>query len=62
MNRVADTGSIVLFTILSFSLALVLIMKKETIPPQMRRLLALVAVVLVSCSFFLIAFSLIRTP
>lgn len=62
MSRVADTGSIVLFTILSFSLALVLIMKKETIPPQMRRLLALVAVVLVSCSFFLIAFSLIRIP
>lgn len=55
-----DTGSIVLFTILAFSLALVLIMKKDTIPSQMRRMLALVAIVLVSCSFFLIAFSLLN--
>jgi len=55
-----DTGSIVLFTILAFSLALVLIMKKDTIQPQMRRLLALVAIVLVSCSFFLIVFSFLR--
>ncbi|RKN84959.1 hypothetical protein [Paenibacillus ginsengarvi] len=55
-----DTGSIVLFTILAFSLALVLIMKKDTIPPQLKRMLALVAIVLVSCSFFLIAFSLLR--
>ncbi|MEF3302720.1 hypothetical protein [Paenibacillus sp. GYB003] len=54
-----DTGSIVLFTILAFSLALVLIMKKDSIPPQLRRMLALVAIVLVSCSFFLIAFSLL---
>ncbi|PYI56659.1 hypothetical protein DLM86_05265 [Paenibacillus flagellatus] len=56
-----DTGSIALFTILAFSLALILIMKKDTIPPQMRRMLALVAVVLVSCAFFLIVFSLIGT-
>lgn len=52
-----DTGSIVLFTILAFSLALVLIMKKDTIRPQMRRLLAIVTIVLVSCDFFLIVFS-----
>ncbi|TMV48493.1 hypothetical protein FE783_18460 [Paenibacillus mesophilus] len=54
-----DTGSIVLFTILAFSLALILIMKKDTIQPQMRRILALVTIVLVSCSFFMIVFSLL---
>ncbi|WP_342773051.1 hypothetical protein [Paenibacillus flagellatus] len=61
VTSLTDTGSIALFTILAFSLALILIMKKDTIPPQMRRMLALVAVVLVSCAFFLIVFSLIGT-
>lgn len=54
-----DTGSIVLFTILAFSLALILIMKKDTIPPQLKRFLALVTIVLVSSSFLLIVFSLL---
>ncbi|MDF2721768.1 MAG: hypothetical protein K0Q59_1443 [Paenibacillus sp.] len=53
-----DTGSVVLFTILAFSLAVVLIMKRETIPPQLRRMLAIVAIVLVCSSFLLIVFSL----
>lgn len=52
-----DIGSLSLFTILAFSLALVLILKKDTIPPQMRRMLALVAIVLVSSSFFMIVFT-----
>ncbi|TNJ65675.1 hypothetical protein FE784_13535 [Paenibacillus hemerocallicola] len=56
-----DTGSIVLFTILTFSLALIMIMKKDTIPPQLRRVLALITIVLVSCSFFMIVFSLLGT-
>lgn len=56
-----DTGSIVLFTILTFSLALIMIMKKDTIPPHLRRVLALITIVLVSCSFFMIVFSLLGT-
>ncbi|MDF2719978.1 MAG: hypothetical protein K0R28_6903 [Paenibacillus sp.] len=56
-----DTGSIVLFTILTFSLALIMIMNKDTIPPQLRRVLALITIVLVSCSFFMIVFSLLGT-
>ncbi|GAA3401023.1 hypothetical protein ACFFNY_15050 [Paenibacillus hodogayensis] len=55
-----DTGSIVLFTILAFSLAVILIMTKDTIQPQMRRMLALVTIVLVGCSFFMIVFSFLR--
>lgn len=52
-----ETASIVMFMILSFSLALIVIMKRDTIPPQMRRMLALVSIVLVSFAFFLIVFS-----
>ncbi|WP_127585435.1 hypothetical protein [Paenibacillus koleovorans] len=54
-----DPGSILLFMIISFSLALILIMKRETIPPQLRRTLALIAIVMVSCSFFLLLYSMI---
>lgn len=57
-----DPGSVILFLIVSFSLAVILIMKKDSIPPQLRRGLALIAVVLVSCSFFLLVFSLASTP
>jgi len=54
-----DVGSVVTFTIASFSLALVLILKKDSIPAPMRRILALIAIVLVSSSFFLILFSIL---
>ena len=54
-----DVGSVVTFTIASFSLALVLILKKDSIPAPMRRVLALIAIVLVSSSFFLILFSIL---
>ncbi|MDF2670999.1 MAG: hypothetical protein K0R67_3305 [Paenibacillus sp.] len=56
-----DAGSIVLFTIISFSLAVILIMKKDTIPPQLKRFMAITAIVLVTCSFFLIFYSLMST-
>lgn len=52
-----DTASILTFLIVSFSLALVLIMKRDTIPPQMKRYLALIAIVMVGVSFFLIVYS-----
>lgn len=54
-----DTGSVILFTIVSFSLALVLILSRDTIPPQLRRFMALIAILLVSCSFFLMLYSMI---
>ena len=59
MIRLNDVGSVVTFTIASFSLALVLILKKDSIPAPMRRVLALIAIVLVSSSFFLILFSIL---
>ena len=59
MIRLNDVGSVVTFTIASFSLALVLILKKDSIPAPMRRILALIAIVLVSSSFFLILFSIL---
>ncbi|MGG1518389.1 hypothetical protein ABE504_23425 [Paenibacillus oryzisoli] len=56
----ADSGSILTFVIVSFCLAIILIMKKDTLPPQMKRYLALLAIVMVSVSFFLILFSFFR--
>jgi len=43
--------------IVSFSLALVLILKKETIPDRLRRPLALLAIALVVFSFALMVYS-----
>lgn len=56
-----DAGSVILFTIVSFSLAVILIMKKDTIPPQLRRFMAIIAIMLVSCAFFLMLYSMIRS-
>ncbi|MGG1551433.1 MULTISPECIES: hypothetical protein [Paenibacillus] len=56
----ADSGSILTFVIVSFCLAIILIMKKDTLPPQMKRYLALLAIVMVAVSFFLILFSFFR--
>jgi len=55
-----DSASILTFLIVSFSLALVLIMKRDTIPPQMKRYLALIAIVMVGVSFFMIVYSFLR--
>lgn len=56
-----DPGSVVTFTIVSFSLAAVLILKRDSIPARIRRPLAIIAIFLVSCSFFLVLFSFIAT-
>ncbi|MBP1154740.1 hypothetical protein ACVLD2_001352 [Paenibacillus sp. PvR052] len=53
----SNAASVVTFMILSFSLALVLIMKKDTLPPGVKRPLAIIALVLVSFSFVLLIFS-----
>jgi hypothetical protein len=56
-----DAGSVIVFTILSFSLAVILIMKKDTIPPQLRRFMAIITIMLVSCAFFLMLYSMISS-
>jgi hypothetical protein len=60
VNMLVDSASILTFTIISFSLALILIMKRDTLPPQMKRPLALIAIILVSFSFFLVVYSFLQ--
>lgn len=55
-----DSGSITTFIIVSFCFALILIMKKNSLAPQFRRALALMAIVMVGFSFFLILYSLLH--
>ncbi|MDF2652406.1 MULTISPECIES: hypothetical protein [unclassified Paenibacillus] len=52
-----DSGSIITFVLVSFCLAIILIMKKDSLPAQMKRYLALLAIVMVSLSFVLILIS-----
>ena len=60
MNTVNDSGSILTFVIVSLALALVLIMKKDTLPAGFKRPLAILAIVMVSCSFILIMYSFLQ--
>lgn len=52
-----DSSSILTFIIVSFSLALILIMKRDTLSGQFKRYLALLALVMVGFSFVLIMYS-----
>ncbi|GGI45501.1 hypothetical protein GCM10008018_12480 [Paenibacillus marchantiophytorum] len=52
-----NSGSIITFVLVSFCLAIILIMKKDSLPAQMKRYLALLAIVMVSLSFVLILIS-----
>ncbi|MBP1963493.1 hypothetical protein [Paenibacillus aceris] len=52
-----ESGSILTFILVSFCLAIILIMKKDSLPAQMKRYLALLAIVMVSISFVLILIS-----
>jgi hypothetical protein len=54
---VTDSGSILTFIIVSFCLALILILKKDSIPAQVKRYLALLALVMITMSFVLILMS-----
>jgi cytochrome c biogenesis factor len=54
---VVDAGSVITFIIVSFSLALVLIMKRDSLPSQIKRPMALIAIVLISFAFFLLVYS-----
>lgn len=52
-----QSGSILTFILVSFCLAVILIMKKDSLPAPMKRYLALLAIVMVSLSFVLIVVS-----
>ncbi|NEN82907.1 hypothetical protein [Paenibacillus elgii] len=53
----SNGASILTFMIISFSLALILIMKKDSLPANVKRPLAILALVMVSFSFVLMIFS-----
>ncbi|CAG7650643.1 hypothetical protein ACFQI7_22010 [Paenibacillus allorhizosphaerae] len=57
-----NAASIITFLIVSFSLALVLIMKKDSLPSGVKRPLALLALVMVAFSFVLIVYSFLAAP
>lgn len=54
----AMTSSII-FIIAAFSLGAVVVMKRETLPPQMRRGLAIVSIAMIAFAFFLIVYALL---
>ncbi|AJY77396.1 hypothetical protein [Paenibacillus beijingensis] len=53
-----DTTPLIIFIIAAFSLGALILMKRESIAPNMRRGLALSAVVLIAFAFILIVMSL----
>ncbi|WP_442601381.1 hypothetical protein [Paenibacillus sp. KN14-4R] len=52
-----QTENIIIFIILSFVLAIILITKKDTIPPRMKKMLAIFALIFILFSFGLIVYS-----
>jgi hypothetical protein len=50
-------GNILIFIISAFVLGAVLIMKRDTIPPSLRRIMAIIALALVAFAFFLLVYS-----
>lgn len=58
----SNAASIVTFIILSFSLSLILIMKRDSLPPGVKRPLAILALVMISFSFVLMLYSFLHNP
>ncbi|MDO7906024.1 hypothetical protein Q5741_06275 [Paenibacillus sp. JX-17] len=54
-----NTGNILIFIILAFTLSIVLILKRDSIAPPFKRWMALFAVIMMCVAFFLIIFSLL---
>ncbi|MFD0620042.1 hypothetical protein ACFQZR_21455 [Paenibacillus sp. GCM10027629] len=52
-----DSTSILIFIILAFSMGAILIMKKDSIPAPLRRVMAIITILLVAFAFFLIVYS-----
>ncbi|GIO62616.1 MULTISPECIES: hypothetical protein [Paenibacillus] len=54
-----EYGSVLVFVILAFCLGAVLIMKKDTIPPKLKRGMAIFALIMILVAFFLIVYNLL---
>ncbi|MDM5278635.1 hypothetical protein QUF95_14625 [Paenibacillus silvae] len=55
-----DSGNVVIFIILAFSLGIVLILGRNSIPDRLRRGIALIATLMICFAFFLIVYYLIN--
>ncbi|RAP75528.1 hypothetical protein [Paenibacillus montanisoli] len=53
-----DSTATIIFIIAAFSLGIVIIMQRNSIPASMRRGLAIAAIVFIAFAFFLIVYSL----
>ncbi|SDC21178.1 hypothetical protein SAMN02799630_00808 [Paenibacillus sp. UNCCL117] len=56
----SNGATIITFIILSFSLSLILIMKKDSLPAGVKRPLALLALVMIAFSFVLLIYSFLH--
>ncbi|MCR8843409.1 hypothetical protein NQ117_06915 [Paenibacillus sp. SC116] len=54
-----DSSITLVFIITAFSLGAVIVWKKDTIPPQLRKFMALTTLVFILFAFFLIVYSFI---
>ncbi|GIO52596.1 MULTISPECIES: hypothetical protein [Paenibacillus] len=54
-----EYGSVLVFVILAFCLGAVLIMRKDTIPPKLKRGMAIFALIMILVAFFLIVYNLL---
>ncbi|REK77487.1 hypothetical protein [Paenibacillus paeoniae] len=50
--------SSVIFIIAAFSLGAVIVMKRDTLPPKLRRGMAIISIAMIAFAFFLIVYSL----
>ena len=51
-----DSTSTVVFIIAAFSLGAILIMKRDSLPPKIRRGMAIISILLIALAFFLIVY------
>ncbi len=52
-----DSTTSIIFIIAAFSLGLIVVMKRDALPPRLRRGMALVSIALIAFAFFLIVYS-----
>ncbi|MEK3786230.1 hypothetical protein [Paenibacillus sp. FSL K6-1230] len=53
-----DTSSPVIFIILAFTLGIVLILKRDSLPAPLKKWMALASVIMIAFAFFLIVYGL----
>lgn len=52
-----DTTAVILFIIVAFSLGAIIVFKRDTIPPPLRRGMAIITILMIAFAFFLIVYS-----